>query len=272
MDNQNIETKKCKYCQVDIPKKAKICPNCKKKQSHNVMWIIIGIVVLFIFVGLFGNNNSSIESNTDTVEENNKAVTTVVDNKADESGGKAYSDSDFEVKEYLYENTIGDTLYFLVVKNNSNANVSVSGNATAKDSSGNAIGAGDMSIDVLGAGETSIGYFYFDSVSGIDSVDYKLKYSDNLYYSPVIGNLEIEQTVNDKNVIVTVTNKGEKAAQFVQAYALFFDENNDVLRYESTYITDDDYEIKIGDTLSGQLDCYKGYDHVEVYFTGRANK
>ena len=50
MDNQNIETKKCKYCQVDIPKKAKICPNCKKKQSHNVMWIIIGIVVLFIFV------------------------------------------------------------------------------------------------------------------------------------------------------------------------------------------------------------------------------
>ena len=26
-----METKTCKYCQTEIPKKAKICPNCKKK-------------------------------------------------------------------------------------------------------------------------------------------------------------------------------------------------------------------------------------------------
>ena len=31
------ETKKCKYCQSDIPKKAKVCPVCKKKQKKNLV-------------------------------------------------------------------------------------------------------------------------------------------------------------------------------------------------------------------------------------------
>ena len=159
----------------------------------------------------------------------------------------------------------------MIVTNNSKANVAVSGNATAKDSSGNSIGADDMDIAVIGAGETSFGYFYFDGVTGIDSVDYSLKYSDSLY-DPVINNLEVEQTTNDENVIVSATNKGEKEAEFVMAQALFFDENNNVIWESEDYITDDELKIKPNDTLSVQLDCYKGYDHVEVYFTGRAGK
>ena len=27
------ETKVCKHCQTEIPKKAKVCPNCRKKQG-----------------------------------------------------------------------------------------------------------------------------------------------------------------------------------------------------------------------------------------------
>lgn len=41
--------KKCKYCQTEIDEKAKICPNCKKKQGPSIIkWIIIGIVVIGI--------------------------------------------------------------------------------------------------------------------------------------------------------------------------------------------------------------------------------
>lgn len=271
MDNKQMETKTCKYCMMQIPKKAKICPNCKKKQSHIATWVIIGIIVFIIFMAMIGGNSENTTERTDAKADNNKAETTVVDNKNDTASGKSFSDSDFAVKEYLYENTIGDTLYFLVITNNSNANVSVSGNGTAKDVSGNAIGADDMDIAVIGAGETSFGYFYFDGVTGVDSVDYSLKYSDSLY-DPVINNLEVEQTTNDKNVIVSATNKGEKEAQFVMAQALFFDENNNVIWESEDYITDDEIKIKPNDTLSVQLDCHKVYDHVEVYFTGRANK
>ena len=43
------ETKKCKYCQSDIPKKAKVCPVCKKKQKKDIVLIIILIFVILSF-------------------------------------------------------------------------------------------------------------------------------------------------------------------------------------------------------------------------------
>ena len=51
------ETKKCKYCQSDIPKKAKICPVCKKKQKKNIVLIIILIFVILscTMCGLLGD-------------------------------------------------------------------------------------------------------------------------------------------------------------------------------------------------------------------------
>lgn len=42
------ETKLCKYCQTEIPKKAKICPNCKKKQGGKLKWIAVAIVIIML--------------------------------------------------------------------------------------------------------------------------------------------------------------------------------------------------------------------------------
>ena len=44
--------KKCKYCQTEIDKKAKICPNCHKKQSHVVRWIILGILAIIVIAAI----------------------------------------------------------------------------------------------------------------------------------------------------------------------------------------------------------------------------
>ena len=40
--------KKCKHCQSEIDDKAKNCPQCKKKQSHIVGWILLGVLILLI--------------------------------------------------------------------------------------------------------------------------------------------------------------------------------------------------------------------------------
>lgn len=71
---------------------------------------------------------------------------------------------------------------------------------------------------------------------------------------------------------VTVTNNGTYPAQFVEAYALFFDSNSNVVYSNSGYVTDNDSEIKPGATLSEQIDAYKSFDSVKVYFTGRYHK
>lgn len=242
----------------------------------------------------FDNNNNIISHASNYVVDNDseikpgKSVTTQLDSyesydhvevyftgrstgkTVDPNAVSAVSDSNFEIAEHLYEDSYS-TQYYLVVKSNASIPVGITANATAKDANGAVLGADSMEIDILGPGETSIGYFYFSDVKGVASVEYELSYNTEPYYTPIIGSLTIEQTINNKNVIVGVTNNSTKAAQFVEAYALFFDANNKVIKTASGYVVDDDSEIKPGKTLVEQLDAYCTFDHVEVYFTGRAD-
>lgn len=219
--------------------------------------------------------NVQVIDNRQATAEKTDLAPVVVDNRQKENVDAAVTvtvaDEEFEKTGYIFENIIGDSLYFYIVKNNSDAAVKIGGNATAYDSAGNTIGASQRSIDVLGPGETSLLVFYFDSVTGIDKIDCALSYDTSTYYKPVINNIRMEQTINDKNLTVIATNEGNINAQFVEAYALFFDADNNVVSYSSQYITDGDSEIKPGATLSAQLDSYAEFDHVECYLTGRSD-
>lgn len=57
------ETKICKHCQSEIPAKAKVCPNCRKKQGGigclGVILLVIGILIfLFAFISMMGGSDS----------------------------------------------------------------------------------------------------------------------------------------------------------------------------------------------------------------------
>lgn len=58
------ETKKCKYCQTDIPKKAKVCPNCKKNlKSHGCLAgvsIFLCVIVACIFIAALSGSKDEI--------------------------------------------------------------------------------------------------------------------------------------------------------------------------------------------------------------------
>ena len=264
-------------------------PNSVKKGGLPKGWPIlaVGVVIFLLVVGAIfgGNKNSKDSSNENGKEKTTEAAETkVIDNRdkgdskendmKNESTAKeeavTTSDEEFEKKGYTYKNILNDTLYFYTVKNNSKAVVSIEGNAVAYDSEGNELGASQRDIDVLGQGETSLMVFYFEDVEEFDHIDCKLDYKTSTFYKPVISNISMEQSINDSNLTIVAKNTGEYNAQFVEAYALFFDENDNVLSYSSTYITDGDSEIKPGASRSVQLDCYKGFDHVECYLTGRS--
>ena len=201
------------------------------------------------------NRNNGIESNQEGTNSQQENVTV--------------TDQDFTIVGYPYEDSFS-SMYFLIVTNNSKGTVEFSANGIARDANGGMIGADDLSIDVLGPGETSIGYFYFSDVKDVASVDYTFEYDTSSYYYPVISNLSIEQTLNYHNVTVKVTNNGNSCAEFVEAHALFFDSNNNIISHTSNYVVDNDSEIKPGKSITSQLDSYEYYDHVEVYFTGRS--
>lgn len=57
------ETKICKHCQSEIPAKAKVCPNCRKKQGGmgclGVILLVVGILIfLFAFIVMMGGSDS----------------------------------------------------------------------------------------------------------------------------------------------------------------------------------------------------------------------
>lgn len=60
------ETKLCKHCKTEIPKGAKICPNCRKKQGGIGKWIAIAIVVIIIFAALTGGGDSDNQTASDS--------------------------------------------------------------------------------------------------------------------------------------------------------------------------------------------------------------
>lgn len=60
------ETKLCKHCQTEIPKKAKVCPNCRKKQGGIVKWIVVGVVVLILFGSCSGSGEETQTNNSNT--------------------------------------------------------------------------------------------------------------------------------------------------------------------------------------------------------------
>lgn len=71
--SQNVETKKCKHCQSDIPKKAKVCPVCKKKQGSVLKWILV-IVFALAIIGVVTSNDNDNSNNISRADSQNTDV------------------------------------------------------------------------------------------------------------------------------------------------------------------------------------------------------
>lgn len=61
--------KKCKYCQTEIDSKAKICPNCRKKQGMP-KWLIILIIVIILIIIVSVTGGNAKEGNVPNNNEN----------------------------------------------------------------------------------------------------------------------------------------------------------------------------------------------------------
>lgn len=59
------ETKTCKHCQSEIPYKAKVCPQCRKKQKGGKLKFIIGAVVIIIVAAMILGGGSGIKLSKD---------------------------------------------------------------------------------------------------------------------------------------------------------------------------------------------------------------
>lgn len=173
------------------------------------------------------------------------------------------------VAEYTLPDGLGwYTRHYYVVKNNSDKTVDITTSSLAYSSDGAMVGAADSSLDALGSGCTSVFYEAFETSESISSYETDFKETPSEYYDSVIQDLSFVQNEIDGGAIFQVTNNGTEAANFVEGYALFF-QGDSLVECESTYFTDDDSELKPGETISEQITAYEPFDRIEFYLTGR---
>lgn len=60
-------TKLCRHCQTEIPKGAKICPNCRKKQGGKWKWLILVVVVVGVIGAVGGSGGDEDDSGVQKV-------------------------------------------------------------------------------------------------------------------------------------------------------------------------------------------------------------
>lgn len=134
MQNSN-ETKVCKHCQTEISKKAKVCPNCHKKQGGIVKWIIIVLVAIMIISAVTSGDEEpkkvgETQSNQQNTQEKNETKDAFAIGEIAELNDVRVTMTDYKESSGSEWNKPTDGNIFLLVQfeieNNSDEEVTVS--------------------------------------------------------------------------------------------------------------------------------------------------
>lgn len=259
---------------------------------------VVFMLLIALVVTLFGCSSgvskedydkalAEIDSLKKQLESNNIAPTTNADEQTEEKTPQTESEdittqpattgiekgsfdaeeviSQLEVTTYSYSSRYYEYA-FLEITNNSEFDLDVSAEVKFYDASGNLVGAKSGSQEAFQQGTSILMYFMPDE--SFATMDYELSASEEEWYDCVVADLSYESTPAKDKEIVSVTNNGTKAAEFVQAYILFFN-GDKIVGFDWTYFTDDDSELKPGKTITEEMDCYESYDSYKIFFTGR---
>ncbi len=169
-----------------------------------------------------------------------------------------------EVTEYSYSTDYQDYA-FLVIKNNSKFNLSISAAVKFYNDKGELIGAETESESPIGSGCEFVLDFSPDEEFATMTYEFEVEEED--WYESAVHDLSYETVTAKEKEIVSVKNNGTEAVEFVEVSVLFFN-GDDVVDFEWTYFADNDSEIKPGKTITEEIKCYEEYTSVRIFLTG----
>lgn len=229
-------------------------------------------VLVVMMVTMFGcsqNTSGNLEQSNDKTQIKLQTSKPLPKNTDNETETNNLNKNDIKVvDEYYMENSIGDTEYYLVIKNESNQTVAVESSAIALNKAGEEIGAADGEIEDLPSKCESIISFYFSSTKDVSKFKYNLNINQEEYYKPAIQNIHVTSKVMKDKVIVKCKNNGTDDVEFLQAYVLFF-KGKKLVGSDSAYFTNDDSVIPAKETITKQIESYEKFDSVKIYLSGR---
>jgi hypothetical protein len=176
--------------------------------------------------------------------------------------------SQLVVKKYTY-NSGNSHFALLAITNNSKFDLNITADITCIKSDGTMVGASKRSEPAVQSGTTILLYSMPDEA--YSDIKYDISVKEEKNYKSVNKNLSYKSTAAKNKEIISVTNKGTEPVEYAEGYVLFF-KGNKVVGFGSRYFTDDDNELKSGETEIREINCYEPYDSFKVYLTGRGER
>lgn len=160
-----------------------------------------------------------------------------------------------------------DTLYILVVKNNSKKTVCIDSFATAYDKKGEEIGVADASLENLPSGCESVIPHFFKSTKNVKKFKYDLDVNEETVFQPAIQNVKVTTKQLDKKVIVTCKNTGEDDIENLFVNVLFF-KGKKIVDWSTGFFENSKSLLVSGKEMSKQFVPNNDFDDVKVYLKG----
>ena len=197
----------------------------------------------------------------------------IANGKVDENNNVVSFDESEIIKNLQVKELIGgndySTYYFLEIENTSIYDLDIDAEVKYFDDSGNLIGTDSSSEYAIAQGYKALMVFYPDD--NFAKAEYKLDVKNASIYKPGNDDISYEVSEADEKIIVTVKNISDETLDSMEGKALFYKDGN-VVGSDFTYFTDSDAELKAGDDVTKELNCYDGYDSYELYLYPRKSK
>ena len=174
-----------------------------------------------------------------------------------------------ELKEYSCTQANFFMFYVMTIKNNSDKMLSADLNVTALDKDGDPLGGNNCSVKVIAPGQTACAWTTFDTdYQKITKFEHNLNLKE-VQNENVYKDLELKTNKTSDGAAVSIKNNGSITAKSVYADAIFLKEGK-MVGFDDIQCSDNDSEVKPGQTMSGSGRCANGsFDDILVYLNCR---
>ncbi len=149
------------------------------------------------------------------------------------------------------------------IKNPTNFDIEIMINQSYKDADGNTTGVNSKKDYCLAAGGEIALWSSIDDIPA--TVENAVDVKESMYKG--FSNLSYDTNIVDKKVIITATNNEDKPISFLEYTVVFFNGETPI-GIDTGYLTDTDYELKPGASLSAEAEESKSFDNIKIYFSG----
>lgn len=205
---------------------------------------------------------------TSTTQTTEKTITDTIVSSPEISDEVFDLEKVLEQIEFKYDKFVDYYNYaFIYITNNSSMAIDYELSVDFYDRNDELVGVSSVSEQALEPNITYASYVINDI--DFEYIECKISLNESYYYG-VVSKLDLEVKTLGEKAIISVTNNGEIAAEFVKYNAIFY-KGNDIVGYDWGYTIDANSQIAKGKTERAEASIYgTEFDSVKVYLTGRS--